>query len=124
MFRISNNEFKVLIKSKEFLIKVNKLLENVPRKDMYYKDRLRNVCDNLLMYIFECSYELDDNNINYYYKKIKSCIAQIDFMLDRLHTNKYISNTTLYRIGTDLVEVNKLVTGWLKVVSKHESISK
>ena len=123
MFRISNNEFKVLIKSKEFLIKIDKILENVPRRDMYYKDKLRNVCDNLLENIFECSYELDDN-FNHYYKKIKSNIAQIDFMLDRLYTNKYISSTTLYRIGTDLVEINKLVTGWLKVVSKNEDISK
>lgn len=123
MFRISNNEFKVLIKSKEFLIKIDKILENVPRRDMYYKDKLRNVCDNLLENIFECSYELDDN-FNHYYKKIKANIAQIDFMLDRLYTNKYISSTTLYRIGTDLVEINKLVTGWLKVVSKNEDISK
>lgn len=123
MFRISNNEFKVLIKSKDFLIKLDKILENVPRKDMYYKDKLRNVCDNLLENIFECSYELD-NNFNNYYKKIKANIAQIDFMLDRLYTNKYINSTTLYRIGTDLVEINKLVTGWLKVLSKNEDISK
>lgn len=90
---------------------------------MYYKDKLKNVCDNLLENIFECSYELDDN-FNYYCKKIKANIAQIDFMLDRLYTNKYISSTTLYRIDPDLVEINKLVNGRLKVVSKNEDISK
>lgn len=124
MLKISNNDFKVLIKSKEFLDKIDNLLENVPRKDMYYKDKLRSVCDNLLQNIFEASYELDKNNINYYYKKIKSNIAHIDFMLDRLHTKKYISSTNLYRIGTLLVEINKLVTGWLNVLVKNEGINK
>ena len=124
MFRISNNNFKVLIKCKEFLNKIDKILENVPRKDMYYKDKLRYVCDNLLKYIFECSYELKKDNIDYYFKKIKSSIAHIDFMLDRLHDKKYIGDTALYRISTDLVEVNKLVTGWLNVLGKYESVNK
>lgn len=124
MFRISNNNFKVLIKCKEFLNKIDKILENVPRRDMYYKDYLRNTCDNLLKYIFECSYELNKENIDYYFKKIKACIAQIDFMLDRLHDKKYIGDVALYRIGTDLVEVNKLVTGWLNALGNYESVNK
>lgn len=124
MFKISNNDFKVLVKSKELLELIDKTLENVPRKDMYYKDRLRSVCDNLIENIFECSYEIDKKNIKYYYKKIKGSIAQIDFMLDRLYTKKYINSTNLYRIGNVLIEVNKLVTGWLKVLDKSESINK
>ena len=124
MFKISNNDFKVLIKNKEFLEKIDNLLENVPRKDMYYKDKLRDIYNELIKYIFECSYEYDKNNIHYYYKKIKASIAEIDFMLDRLYSKKYISSTSLYRIGNFLIEINKLVTGWINAIGKNESVNK
>lgn len=113
MFKISNNDFKLLTKYKKLMNNIDNLLENVPRKDFYYKDRLKCECDNLLLYIFECSYELNKDNIKKYYKKIKASIAAIDFMLDRLYTKKYINEVNIYRIGNELVEVNKIATGWL-----------
>ena len=38
MSEIKNREFLILSKSKELL------LENVPRKDIYYKDKLKKYC--------------------------------------------------------------------------------
>ena len=113
MFKISNNDFKLLNKCKLLMINIDNLLENVPRKNFYYKDRLKSVCDDLLLYIFECSYETNKENISYYFKKIKSLIASIDYMLDRLYSKKYINEVNIYRIGNELVVVNKIATGWL-----------
>ena len=39
-------------------------------------------------------------------------------MLERLLLKKYISEKNLYKLATDLVEINKMVTGWL---NNHES---
>ena len=39
-------------------------------------------------------------------------------MLERLLLKKYISEKNLYKLVTDLVEINKMVTGWL---NNHES---
>lgn len=116
MLKISNNDFKVLIKSKEFLDKIDNLLENVPRKDMYFKDRIRNISLDVLKDIMLCSY--DTNSVSEYRISIKANIALLDFCLERLLLKKYISEKALYKIGTQLVEINKMVTGWLNNGSK------
>lgn len=113
MFRISNNDFKILIKYKDFMHNMDNILENIPRKDMFYKDKLRNIEINLLNNIFVCSYEINKDVLIKYYSLIKADISLIDFLLDRLHSKKYINEKTLYKIGLDLIEINKMVTGWL-----------
>lgn len=49
MFRINNNDFKILQKYKIFLMNLDNSLENIPRKDMYFKDRIKNVSYYVLM---------------------------------------------------------------------------
>ena len=41
MFKINNNDFKILVKYKEFLNILDNMLENIPRKDIFYKSALR-----------------------------------------------------------------------------------
>ena len=113
MLYISNNDFKILTKFKDFLMKVDNYLENVPRKDMYYKDMIRNCMIEFLNYIFLISYEEDINNIKRLKGIIKSKLAMLDFMLERLYIKKYISEKALYNLGNDLVEINKMTTSWI-----------
>ena len=116
MFRINNNDFKILQKYKIFLMNLDNSLENIPRKDMYFKDRIKNVSLDVLKDILLCSY--DTSSVSLYRTSIKANIALLDFMLERLSLKKYISEKNLYKIATDLVELNKMVTGWL---NNHES---
>lgn len=116
MFRINNNDFKILQKYKLFLMELDNLLENVPRKDMYFKDRIRNISLDVLKDIMLCSY--DTNSVSDYKISIKANIALLDFCLERLLLKKYISEKALYKIGVQLVEINKMVTGWLNNGSK------
>lgn len=44
MSEIRNKEFLILSKSKELLFGLDDILENVPRKDIYYKDKLKKYC--------------------------------------------------------------------------------
>lgn len=44
MSEIRNKEFLILSKSKELLFDLDDILENVPRKDIYYKDKLKKYC--------------------------------------------------------------------------------
>ena len=48
MFRINNNDFKILQKYKLFLMNLDNSLENFPRKDMYFKDRIKNISLDVL----------------------------------------------------------------------------
>lgn len=113
MFKINNNDFKILQKYKEFTIYLENLLQNIPRKDMYYKDKIRCVMYDLLDYIFRSSYDDNKERLHYYEINIKY-IAFLDFMLDRLYSNKYINENNLDKITYSLVEINKMVTKWIK----------
>ena len=42
MFRINNNDFKILQKYKIFLINLDNSLEKILRKDMHFKNRIKN----------------------------------------------------------------------------------
>lgn len=111
MFRINNNDFKILQKYKIFLMNLDNSLENIPRKDMYFKDRIKNVSLDVLKDILLCSY--DTSSVKIYRTSIKANIALLDFMLERLLLKRYISEKNLYNLVTELVEINKMVTGWL-----------
>lgn len=111
MFRINNNDFKILQKYKSFLMNLDNSLENIPRKDIYFKDRIKNISLDVLKDILLCSY--DTNSVKMYRTSIKANIALLDFMLERLLLKKYISEKNLYKLASELVEINKMVTGWL-----------
>ena len=111
MFRINNNDFKILQKYKSFLMNLDNSLENIPRKDIYLKDRIKNISLDVLKDILLCSY--DTSSVKMYRTSIKANIALLDFMLERLLLKKYISEKNLYKLANELVEINKMVTGWL-----------
>ena len=70
----------------------------------------------------ECNYENDNFNLVFYKSNIKGNIAYLDFLLDRLYDMKYINEKNLYNITTKLIEINKMVSGWLN--NKDESTYK
>ena len=111
MFSINNNDFKTLQKYKSFLMNLDNSLENIPRKDIYFKDRIKNISLDVLKDILLCSY--DTSSVKMYRTSIKANIALLDFMLERLLLKKYISEKNLYKLASELVEINKMVTGWL-----------
>ena len=113
MFKIVGNDFNILNKYKIFIIELDNLIENIPRKDYFYKDKIRKVSNYILELILKCNYESDNFNINYYVTSIKGCIAYLDFLLDRLYDMKHINEKNLYKITLKLIEINKMVTGWL-----------
>lgn len=109
MFRINNNDFKILIKYKDFLNELDNVLENVPRKDIFFKDKIRKEALNNLEIIMLASID----NAKSLYPFIKSKISFLDFMLERLYNKRYISEKALYNLFTKLVEINKMVNGCL-----------
>lgn len=121
MFKINNNDFKILVKYKDFLNIIDSMLENIPRKDMFYKDKIRYIAINLLHNILLASYEVNNDNLNDYKVSIKSDIALLDFMLDRLYQKRYINEKCIFNCGQILIEINKMTTGWINSKVKDES---
>ena len=112
----SNNakEFLILTKYKEFMNLFDDVIENVPKKDIYYKNKLKEISINLLYYINKTNNEEDYNKINSYKVEIKSLIELIDYILERLYIKKYISKNSINKLGYKLIEINKMSSKWME----------
>ena len=113
----SNNnakEFLILTKYKEFITMLDDVMENIPKKDIYYKNKLKEISINLLYYINKTNNEEDYNKINSYKVEIKSLIELIDYILERLYIKKYISKNSINKLGYKLIEINKMSSKWME----------
>ena len=113
----SNNnakEFLILTKYKEFINLLDDVIENIPKKDIYYKNKLKEISINLLYYINKTNNEEDYNKINSYKVEIKSLIELIDYILERLYIKKYISKNSINKLGYKLIEINKMSSKWME----------
>ena len=112
----SNNakEFLILTKYKEFINLFDDVIENIPKKDIYYKNKLKEISINLLYYINKTNNEEDYNKINSYKVEIKSLIELIDYILERLYIKKYISKNSINKLGYKLIEINKMSSKWME----------
>ena len=112
----SNNakEFLILTKYKEFINILDAVIENIPKKDIYYKNKLKEISINLLYYINKTNNEEDYNKINSYKVEIKSLIELIDYILERLYLKKYISKNSINKLGYKLIEINKMSSKWME----------
>lgn len=121
MYRINNNGFIILTKFKSFINELDDYLENVPRKDKYYKDKTRNIILNILENVFLISYFEDIPDIKSRYYIIKKDINLLDFMLERFYEKKYISEKCLEKLGSLLIQINKMITSWIENMVKNAS---
>lgn len=112
----SNNakEFLILTKYKEFINILDDVIENIPKKDIYYKNKLKEISINLLYYINKTNNEEDYNKIDTYKVEIKSLIELIDYILERLYIKKYISKNSINKLGYKLIEINKMSSKWME----------
>ena len=72
MFKISNNEFILLNKYKVFIKELDNLIENIPRKDCFYKDKIRVVSNLIIELILKLNY--NEDNISYCKTNIKGIL--------------------------------------------------
>lgn len=119
---VINPDFKILTKLEEFTLLLDKTIENVPNKDKYYKDLIRNKVIELLDNIcFVNNVRLHKREYELFRGKIKTNIDIIDFLLERIYLKKYISVSTLEKAGYKLKEINIMANAFLKYVARDES---
>lgn len=103
----------ILNKYKIFMMSVDNLLENVPRRDFYFKDKIKETCYLLLEYILKTNYETNLDKLLLNQSEIKSKIAMLDFMLERLWLKKYINEKCVTKLGNELIEINRMSAAWV-----------
>ncbi len=106
-----NDNFTIALKTKKLIIHIYNLMENIPRKDYFFKDKINNTAFDLLETIYLANYSTESFEL--YYAKIRNNIAFLDFLLEALYKKRYISLRQLEKEVYLLTEINKMTTKWL-----------
>ena len=105
------NDFLIIKNMKRFIMSLDDIIINYPRKENVIKDRLYNDSLDILYLIYLANNSKDRKNIQI---KILSKISMLDFYLERSLKNKYISEKVCQKKCNELLTITKLVLGWIK----------
>ena len=107
-----SEEFLIVKKLKKFIIDLEKIIVNFPRKDFLTKDKIYKDALDTLELVFIA------NSVNSYDKKslqvkILAKISMLDFYLERAYKNKYINEKQCIERSKELAEITKMVYKWV-----------
>ena len=105
------NNFLIVKNMKQFIMSLDEIIINYPRKENVIKDRLYNDSLDILYLIYLANYSKDKRKIQI---QILSKISMLDFYLERSLKNKYISEKQCLKKANQLLVITKLVHGWIK----------
>ena len=107
---IFKDNFKISAKTKKIIINLYNLMENIPRKDYFLKEKINETSFELLEFIYLANETKE--GFEFYSINILKTISVLDFLLEVLYSKKYISlkqtETQLYL----LTEIRKMVNSW------------
>ena len=107
---MNNDKFKVINETKKFIIYVNDILINYPRKYYVLKDKIERTSYEILELIYLANMTNDRLLLQ---QTILSKISMLDFYLEISYNDKIISLKKLNQ-GTRLLElIKKLMYGWV-----------
>ena len=107
---MKNERFNLAIKVKKFILLIDDIVINYPKKDYVIKDRLLNTCYDLLELIYRANYSNDKESYKF---DILTNISIIDFCLEESLDKKIISERKLFSITNSLNEITKMIYGWI-----------
>lgn len=111
--RVFNDNFIISKKTKKFILDLYNLMENIPRKDFFIKEKINLTTFDLLENIYLANSDLDA--FETHYLNIIKNISILDFLLEILYRKKYISLKQLEKEGYLLTEITKMVKAWKRI---------
>ncbi len=107
-------KFKVIQFIRDFIIIVDKEMDNFPKKDIEIKNKIRNESYDLLEISYEANMINDIKERNRLLEKAIAKIKVIDFLLNISYDKKIISNKKYVKFGEKLDDIIKYILGWIK----------
>ncbi len=115
------DKFRVIQFIRDFILVIDKELENYPKKDIEIKHRIRTNTFDLL----ETSYEANaTEEREYKVKLILKMIAKvkvIDFLVNLSYDKKLITEKKYFKLAQRLDDITKYTTGWMKKLKAGKS---
>ena len=114
---MKEEKFKVIQKVREFIIYVDKDLENFPRKYYEIKTKIRQDSYEILEILYEANITYDKEERKRLLQKVVAKIKTIDFLIDFSREKELISNKKFLKIGLRLDDISRFITGWYKTIN-------
>lgn len=105
-----NNNFKIEFKLKDFILDLDDILINFPKREYILKDKIEKTSLEILELIFL----VNNTNDKSYIDIILSKISILDFYLEKSYKKKYINKKLLERKIYELTIITKMIYGWKK----------
>lgn len=121
---MKEEKFKVIQFIREFLLAIDKQMDNFPKKDIEIKNRIRNVSFDLL----EVAYKANStSDIKYKLRLIEDIIGMVkvlDFLFNLCYEKEIINSKRYIKFGLRIDDIIKYTTGWknniLKGIDENE----
>lgn len=110
---MKTEKFKVLQFIREFILTIDKDMDNFPKKDIEIKNKIIMNSYDLLEIAYEANSTQD---VEYKKKLLNRMIAKIkvlDFLVNMTYDKKVITEKKYYKFGNKLDDIIKYVTGWV-----------
>ena len=106
-----NYKFLLANEIKNFILSLDSILINYPKKDIIIKKRIINTSFELLELVYLANNKIDNKeNIKY---ECLSKISMIDFYFEYSYKKNYISLKNLNTYIFNLTKINKMLHGWI-----------
>lgn len=113
MVVILNDDLLVIKKTKELINDLDVVCNNVPNKIYYNVIYIMDYGNSILENTVLCNYNTSkDIRTNLYYI-IMTKLDMFNYILDIYYNKKYISSKVLYKKNLLIIEIKKLLYGWI-----------
>lgn len=111
---MKEEKFKVIQFIRELLLKIDKELDNFPKKDIEIKNRIKNSSYDLLELSYEANTTIDIEYKKKLLLKITAKIKVIDFLINLSYDKQLITEKKYYKLAQKMDDIVKYTSGWLK----------
>lgn len=109
---IKNEKFLIIKSIKIYILSLEKLLINFPKKDIFTRNMVYQDALDLLELVYKANYESRKEIKQNYQIGALAKVNRIDFYLERAYRFGYISEKQCINVTKRLEELNKMLYRW------------
>lgn len=106
-----NDRFLVIQKMKSFILLLDDILVNYPKKEYVIKDAIVKEALEILELMFKANVSVEKNS---YQIDVLTKLSMLDFYFEKSYKRKYISQKVFQKLMNELTNITKMMYGWMK----------
>ncbi len=110
------DELLIITKVKKTILRFNKIVANFPRNEIILRDNIKSEMYSLLKNTYLANNFIEERKK--YQNLMLVNIKMVDFYINEAHTSKYITDKQYISIGSHLLEIFKMIKGWVNIEKK------